>query len=196
MPYRYLPDSPRWLLRHGRIEETRQILIEGGNKNKRRIPINLEDLLKSDFNTGYVCMKKFSFYYKSYRKLPIDPTLFYSAANQPQASWCTIWDGKPPKVYILAVHYAWSVYVLNFNCVVLNIRAYGHDHLSINTVAIGFSEILGVFVGIYIVLYTSRRWLWAGISGIASGCLVVITWFIPQACKQTGLISKANVKFN
>lgn len=61
MSYRYLPDSPRWLLRHGRIEETRQILIEGGNKNKRRIPINLEDLLKSDFNTGYVCMKIFSF---------------------------------------------------------------------------------------------------------------------------------------
>lgn len=51
---RYLPDSPRWMLRNNRIEEARQILIDGGNKNKRRIPINLEELLMSDFNTGYV----------------------------------------------------------------------------------------------------------------------------------------------
>lgn len=49
---RFLPDSPRWMLRHGRIEEARQILIEGGNKNKRRVPINLEEMLKSEYNTG------------------------------------------------------------------------------------------------------------------------------------------------
>lgn len=109
----------------------------------------------------------------------------YRAANPPQANWCTIWDGKPSKIFILAVHYAWSVYVLNFNCVVLNIRAYGRDHLSINTVAIGFSEIIGVFIGIYFVLYTSRRWLWAGLSGIASGFLAYFTWFIPQTREQT-----------
>lgn len=83
----------------------------------------------------------------------------------------------------MAVHYAWSVYVLNFNCVVLNIRAYGRDHLPMNTVAIGFSEILGVFFGIYFALYTARRWLWAGLSGIACGCLAYFTWFIPETCK-------------
>lgn len=49
---RYLPDSPRWMLHHNRIEEARQILIDGGNKNKRRVPINLEELLRSEFNTG------------------------------------------------------------------------------------------------------------------------------------------------
>lgn len=93
-----------------------------------------------------------------------------SAANPPQADWFSIWS-KKMGIYILVVHYAWSVYVLNFNCVVLNIRAFGRDHLSINTVllpilflfeqiqtkiviilffvqvAIGFSEILGVFIG-------------------------------------------------
>lgn len=49
---RHLPDSPRWLLRHGRIDEARQILIEGGTKNKRRVPINLEELLKTEYNSG------------------------------------------------------------------------------------------------------------------------------------------------
>lgn len=111
-------------------------------------------------------------------------SLIRRAADPPQASWYSIWDGKPAKIYILAVHFAWSLYVLNFNCVVLNIRAYGRDHLSINTVALGFSEIFGVFIGIYFVLYTSRRWLWAGISGIASGCLAYFTWLIPQTCKR------------
>lgn len=111
-------------------------------------------------------------------------TIFYfSAANPPESNWCSIWNGKPGKIYILAIHYAWSVYVLNFNCVILNIRAYGRDHLSMNTVAIGFSEILGVFIGIYFVLYTSRRWLWAGISGIGCGCLAYFTWLIPETRK-------------
>lgn len=49
---RYLPNSPRWLLRHGRIDEARKILIEGGTKNKRRVPINLEELLKIEYNSG------------------------------------------------------------------------------------------------------------------------------------------------
>lgn len=107
----------------------------------------------------------------------------FRAADPPHAGWSELWDGNPSKMYILAVHFAWSVYVLNFNCVVLNIRAYGRDHLSINTVAIGFSEILGVFIGIYLVLYTRRRWLWAGLSGIACGTLAYFSWFIPQTCK-------------
>ncbi|XP_031635382.1 organic cation transporter-like protein isoform X2 [Contarinia nasturtii] len=160
---KYLPDSPRWMLRKNRIDEARQILIEGGNKNKRRVPINLEELLKSEFNTG--------------------------AANPPQANWSSLWDGKPSRIYILALHYAWSVYVLNFNCVVLNIRAFGRDHLSINTVAIALSEIFGVFIGIYIVLYTSRRWLWSGLAGICSGCLSYLTWFIPQTLKETHVVA-------
>ena len=60
---------------------------------------------------------------------------------------------------------------------------YGRDHLSINTVTIGFSEIIGVFIGIYIVLYTSRRWLWAGGSGIITGLLAYFIWFIPRTSK-------------
>lgn len=85
-------------------------------------------------------------------------------------------------MFILAVHYAWSVYVLNFNCVVLNIRMYGRDHLWMNTIVIGFSEIVGVLIGTYVVLYTSRRWLWAGLAGIVCGILAYFTWFIPRGC--------------
>lgn len=50
--FRYLPDSPRWMLSHGRVDKTKTILTAGGNKNKRHVPANLEDLLKSEYNTG------------------------------------------------------------------------------------------------------------------------------------------------
>lgn len=63
---------------------------------------------------------------------------------------------------------------------VLNIRAYGRDHLGINTVAIAFSEIVGVFIAMYLILYTRRRWLWSGILSITSGVLAYFTWLIPE----------------
>lgn len=87
------------------------------------------------------------------------------------------------------------MYVLNFNCVVLGIRMYGRDHLSINTVAIGFSEIIGVFIGMYIVLYTSRRWLWAGSTAIITGLLGYFIWFIPRTSKQLTQLSKLKTYF-
>lgn len=106
-------------------------------------------------------------------------------ANPIESTWCSLWDGSPRRRYIFAVHYAWTVYILLFNCVVLNIRAYGRDHVSINIVAIGFSEILGVFIGMYLILYTRRRWLWAGSLGILSGIMAYFTWFIPENRKST-----------
>lgn len=78
--------------------------------------------------------------------------------------------------------------MLNFNCVILGIRMYGRDHLSINTVTIGLSEIIGVFIGMYIVLYTSRRWLWAGASGIVTGLLGYLIWFIPRTSNKNSFI--------
>lgn len=52
--YRYLPDSPRWMLRFGRIEEAKNILIAGGTKNKRKIPEDLKNLLKQEVDSGWV----------------------------------------------------------------------------------------------------------------------------------------------
>lgn len=122
---------------------------------------------------------------------------FYFSAGKPkEATWWELWDGTPSKIYVLAIHFAWSMYVLNFNCVVLGIRMYGRDHLSINTVAIGFSEIIGVFIGMYIVLYTSRRWLWAGSAGIITGLLGYFIWFIPRTSKKFTLVSEINQNSN
>lgn len=50
--YSYLPDSPRWMLRMGRVKEAKKILEEGGTKNKRPIPVNLENLLQQEIDSG------------------------------------------------------------------------------------------------------------------------------------------------
>lgn len=54
------------------------------------------------------------------------------------ASWSQLWLGQPQRRHvILALHYAWAMYILLFNSMVLNIAAYGQRHIHMNTVVIG-----------------------------------------------------------
>lgn len=48
------------------------------------------------------------------------------------------------------------------------------NHLS------AFSEIVGVFVGLYLILYTRRKWLWTGMMSIATGLFANLAWSIPE----------------
>lgn len=142
----------------------------------------------------------------------------HSSQEPAQARWMTLWDGKPRKRHIFAVHYAWAIYILLFNSMVLNIRSFGLEHLHINTVAMGecfryithvqaffyiqpirmpiagMSEIVGVFIGMYLILYTRRRWLWTGIISITAGSFAYLTWMIPNDCKLDKS-SKVSVSF-
>lgn len=52
---------------------------------------------------------------------------------------------------------------------------------------LGMSEIVGVFIGLYLILYTKRRWLWTGIISITAGCFAYLTWMIPNDRKLTDL---------
>lgn len=67
------------------------------------------------------------------------PTLPVSSNPAPvQAAWSQLWRGQPQRRHvILAVHYAWAMYILLFNSMVLNITAYGQTHIHMNTVVIG-----------------------------------------------------------
>lgn len=38
----------------------------------------------------------------------------------------------------------------------------------------------GVFIGMYLILYTRRRWLWTGMFSMAAGVLAYLTWLIPE----------------
>lgn len=53
-----------------------------------------------------------------------------------------LWDGNPRKRILLCVHYAWSIYILLFNSMVLNIRAYGREYIHMNTVIMGANNLM------------------------------------------------------
>lgn len=40
------------MLRNGRIREAMEILVAGGTKNKRKVPDNLENLLRQEIDSG------------------------------------------------------------------------------------------------------------------------------------------------
>lgn len=52
-------------------------------------------------------------------------------------SMIKLWTESNQKYCFLAVHYAWAIYVLVFNSMVLNISAYGEKHIHMNTVVMG-----------------------------------------------------------
>lgn len=41
-----IPDSPRWYLRKGQIQEAKEIILEGARINKCTVPENVEALLE------------------------------------------------------------------------------------------------------------------------------------------------------
>lgn len=44
----------------------------------------------------------------------------------------------------------------------------------------GFSEIIGTFIGLYLILYTRRKWIWVGCLNIVTGLCTYSVWFIPS----------------
>lgn len=44
--FRIIPDSPRWYLRKGQIQEAKDIILEGARINKLSVPENVDSLLE------------------------------------------------------------------------------------------------------------------------------------------------------
>lgn len=65
----------------------------------------------------------------------------------------------------------------------LNIRSFSRDHLEVNTVVAGVCEIVGTFIGLALILTTTRKWLWTGIFNILAGCLAYTGWLVPGDSK-------------
>lgn len=110
---RWIPNSPRWLIEHGRFEEAKQILIESAKCNQRMhlIPSDLDQLLEQQS--------------AQVRSAP------------PPASWWTLWKGEKAVRNMICVHLAWSIYIVTYYGMLLNIRTFSREHLEINTIVAG-----------------------------------------------------------
>lgn len=111
----FIADTPRWFLRKGRIEEAVGIIEKAFSvNNTHQHPMSEPDLRQ---------------HLTKHMKLISD--------EEPPAKWLSLWDDRRTVVPIIAVHIAWAVCVTNYSGMLLNVRAFGGEHLSFNTSALG-----------------------------------------------------------
>lgn len=170
----WIPNSPRWLIAHNRVNEARAILVESAEMNQRKhlLPPDLSDLLQNEA--------------KNIQNSP------------PPPSWWTLWEGKRAVRHMICVHLCWSIYIIVYYGMLLNIRAYSREHLGINTIVAALCEILGVLSGLTLILFTRRKWLYTGLFNIFAGIISYSAWLIPSNGKSMSFAPKAliaNVQF-
>lgn len=155
-----IPDSPKWLIEHSKIDAAKNCILHAMRVNKR------SDWLPSNFD---------SFLQLKARAM--------AKASKPD-SWLSLWSSKNQIVLMIALHTAWAVDITNYNGMLLNIRAFGREYLVINTIISGFCEIIGVFCAWFIVLNVNKRkFLCSGLFNIIAGIASFLGFAFPNSCK-------------
>lgn len=153
--HHWIPDSPRWLLKHGEVENAKRVLLEAARVNK-----------KSDF-TEEELDKQLN-------------ELAESLKNQTEAKWSSIWSGDKVKRKLIAAHVAWSIYLMLHFGLLLHVRIMGRQYLEVNTIVAGVSEILGTLIGLLLILKTSLKWLWSSLLNVVTSLFAVSAIFVPD----------------
>ncbi|XP_037033782.1 organic cation transporter protein-like isoform X2 [Bradysia coprophila] len=152
-----IPDSPTWYLKKHQVDKAEDIIREGVQTN------NTQHLLPNDL-----------------RQRLLDQMA--SNSKEPLVTeWCSLWKGRRTVLHLVALHIAWCVCVTNYNGLLLNVKAFGRDYLSENTIALGVSEIIGVFIGLILILTTEKKWRYAGIINIFAGLVASLGFFLPNS---------------
>ncbi|XP_034115225.2 LOW QUALITY PROTEIN: solute carrier family 22 member 3 [Drosophila albomicans] len=156
----WLPDSPRWQLQRSvsldaAVEHVMNLLHYAASINDRnsKIPYDLEIQLQ---HLG--------------EKLRAQP---------PPARWLELWHGhKRAKLHMLATHMALATFLIGHMGLLLNIRSFGRDYLSPNTMVVGVFEILGCILAMYLTFkHNAHKWQWAGGFCIVVDCVGCFCWF-------------------
>lgn len=102
-------------------------------------------------------------------------------SSPPPPNWWSLFQGPKAKRHLICVHLTWSIYIITYYGMLLNIRGFGREYLQVNTVVAGTCEIIGTFIGLYLILNTSRKWLVTGILNVLAGIFAFAIWAIPPS---------------
>lgn len=156
--YLWIPDSPRWLLKHGKVEEAKKILLCAAKVNGKK------DFVEEELEIKLTELSN------KMKAAPPEPTLL------------SIWKGPEGiKRKLFAAHIGWSVFLMLHFSLLLHVRAMGRRYLEVNTVFAGVSEIIGTFVGLYLILNTTKKWLWTSLLNIFTSMVALSAIFIPDS---------------
>lgn len=156
--YYWIPDSPRWLLSHGRVDEAKEVLMKAAKVNGKK------DFLEEDLE------KQLKVLSETMMKAPAEPSML------------SIWkkeDGV--RIKLFAAHIGWSIYLMLHFGLLLHVRAMGRNYLEVNTVIAGISEIIGTFIGLYLILRTTRKWLFTSLLNIVTSLIALSAVFVPDS---------------
>lgn len=153
----WIPDSPRWLLKHGKIREALQVLTDAAKVNA------ITDFSEHDLN------KRLTELAEVMRFDPPEPTLL------------SIWNVPfVIKLRLFVAHMGWSVFLMLYYASLLNVRAMGRKYLEVNTAIAGISEIVGTFIALYFILKTGRKWTYMSQFNIAASILAYSANYLPH----------------
>lgn len=112
--YPLIPNSPRWLIKKGRIQEAKIVLLEAARING-----------KTDFSEADL-----------EKQLNVQAAAMLEAPPEP--SYWEMWRGQFRN--LAACHLAWSIYIVIYYCFLLNIRNFPREYLEENTIICGESK--------------------------------------------------------
>lgn len=103
-------------------------------------------------------------------------------AAPPEAKWISIWEGDAKhKLRLFVAHLVWSSYLSLYFTYLLNVRTMGRNYLEVNTAIVGVCEILGTFIGLYLILNTKQKWMWASVLNIATSLIAFSSPLVPDS---------------
>lgn len=117
-PFRWIADSPRWLLRRNKLDRALEQLLHSAALNHQSIPLDLEQKLEA--------------YAKQLQQDTTKATRYWS-----------IWDKTTDRKYIFCIHGVWVGTIILHNVTLLMIRTMGMEYIHVNTVCMGELEIMG-----------------------------------------------------
>jgi hypothetical protein len=143
------------MIKRGYIEETKEILLEATKMNGTPLAKDIDNQLQDLANES---MK------------PIE-----------EPSWLDIWEGPKVKLHLIACHLAWSIYIVTYYGMLLNIKNFGREYRFVNTVIAGLCEILGTFIGLFLIMTSANKWQWTSLFNIIGGFIAFTVWLIPDS---------------